>query len=598
TGEPAADITVIATDGTNDTIEYTTTVAANGTWSILDIDVSSLDDGIITFDVTMTDVGGNTTTDSVTAEKDTVAPIVDLTAVTNPINAAGAAATTASGTGEAGASISVVASDGSTTTTAVTTTVAGAGTWSVSNIDVSELDDGTITYSVTATDAAGNSSTDTLTAEMDTVAPDIDLLLVTDPVFSGNVATTAASGTGEVGASIVLVVSDGTNSTADLTTTVAGDGTWSIIDIDLTDLDDGTITYTVTATDAVDNAATDTLNAVKDVVANAAFLSATNPINANNVTAVSTIGTGEDGADIELVISDGANPTSAMTTTVAGGMWSFSGIDLSALDDGPITYTVTTTDVAGNTSTIVFNADKDTVVPVVDLQLVIDPVNAANASATSAGGSGEVGATISLTVTDGTLVTSTYTGVVAGDGNWVIVDIDVSTLNDGTITYSVTATDAAGNVSAPDTLTAEKDTVAPAVEITLATDPIDPGNETDASASGTGEVGATIVLFVTDGSNNTIDYNTIVAGDGTWAFTGIDVSGLDDGTITYTVTATDAAGNSAIDTLDADKDSIADILAANEDGFGDPLDTEFAQSGEGFAESVDSAFEDELSWLA
>jgi hypothetical protein len=596
TGEAGADIAVTATDGTDTTIEYTTTVAANGTWSIIDIDVSALDDGTITFNVTMTDTGGNTTTDSITAEKDTVAPVVDLTSVTDPINSAVAANTSASGTGEDGASISVVASDGTTTTAAVTTTVS-SGVWSVA-IDVSALADGTLTFTVTATDAAGNTSTDTLTAEKDTVAPAVEILVVTDPVFSGNVATTSASGTGEVGALISLVASDGANNSNTFLATVAGDGTWNIVDVDVSGLNDGTITYTATASDSVGNTATDSLTATKDVTSPAVDITAaTTPLNASNVSSASAGGTGEEGATISLVVTDGVLSTTAVVTTVAGGVWSFTGLDLSALADGAITYMVTATDAAGNTATDTFAGQKDVVAPTVDLLLVTDPVNSANATTASASGTGEVGDTISLTAADGTTTTAAVTTTVAGDGTWSIAAIDVSALADGTITFSATATDAAGNESATDTLTAEKDTVAPAVEITAATDPIDPGNETSAATSGTGEVGASIQVFVTDGTNSTADFNTVVAGDGTWSVTSIDVSGLDDGTITYTVTATDAAGNSSTDTQTATKDSIVDLLMASNEDFGDSSDVDSTDDGQDFAENVDSALEDELSWL-
>ncbi len=598
TGEVGADISLVVTDGTNDSAEYTTTVAGDGTWSIIDIDLTGLLDGTITYMVTATDAAGNTATDDQTALKDTLQDPSIL--VTDPIGILEADAVVAGGTGEPGADITVVATDGSNSTGDFTTTVAGDGTWSISDIDVTGLVDGPITFEVTMSDAGGNTTSDSVVAQKDTVAPDVDFLSVTDPIDATNETQVEASGTGEVGASIVLVVTDGTNTTTEYSTTVAGDGTWSIADVDVTGLDYGTLTFNVTASDAAGNETTDSRTAeYEDIVPPALdVLTGTDPVNAANVTAAAVSGTGEAGADISLIATDGANDTIEYTTTVAlDGTWSITDIDLSALDDGTITYMVTASDAAGNTSTENLPAEKDVVAPVVDITAVTDPVNSGNATSVSATGTGEVGAEISLVVSDGTNSTAALLTTVALDGTWSIIDIDVSALDDGTITYMVTATDAAGNVSAVETLDGEKDTVAPEVEISAATDPIDPGNETDASASGTGEVGATIVLFVTDGSNNTINYDTIVAGDGTWAITGIDVSGLDDGTITYTVAATDAAGNSTTVTQDADKDSIADILAA-EDDFGDPVETEFTSPDDGFADSVDSALEDELSWLA
>jgi cyclophilin family peptidyl-prolyl cis-trans isomerase len=169
TGQAGFTISVVATDGTHSTTAKTTTVSSGGTWSISGINVSSLNDGTITYTATQTDTSNNTTTSSKTTIKDTVPPMVSISSVTNPINIGNVTNTTASGTGEVGATISVMASDGSHTTTAATTTVGSGGTWSISGINVSALNDGTITYTATATDSANNSASSTKTANKDTV---------------------------------------------------------------------------------------------------------------------------------------------------------------------------------------------------------------------------------------------------------------------------------------------------------------------------------------------------------------------------------------------------------------------------------------------
>ena len=88
-----------------------------------------------------------------------------------------------------------------------------------------------------------------------------------------------------------------------------------------------------------------------------------------------------------------------------------------------------------------------------------DPINASNESNVAANGTGEVGATISLTASDGDITTVEYTTVVGEDGTWSIAGIDVSSLADGTITFMATATDAEGN-TAQGSRTSTKDTVA------------------------------------------------------------------------------------------------------------------------------------------
>ena len=64
--------------------------------------------------------------------------------------------------------------------------------------------------------------------------------------------------------------------------------------------------------------------------------------------------------------------------------------------------------------------------------------------------------------------------------------MNVSSLQDGTITYTATATDTNEN-TATNSLTTPKDTVPPAVTISQVTTPIDATNESSVSASGTVE---------------------------------------------------------------------------------------------------------------
>jgi large repetitive protein len=92
-----------------------------------------------------------------------------------------------------------------------------------------------------------------------------------------------------------------------------------------------------------------------------------------------------------------------------------------------------------------------------------------NAPSAPFSGTAEPGSTISLTVANGG--SSVETGALTdGSGNWT-TNVDVHTLADGTLSASVTATDAVGNVSTPTTTTVTKQTVAgaPAISGVLAT---------------------------------------------------------------------------------------------------------------------------------
>jgi cyclophilin family peptidyl-prolyl cis-trans isomerase len=185
-----------------------------------------------------------------------------------------------------------------------------------------------------------------------------------------------------------------------------------------------------------------------------------------------------------------------------------------------------------------------------------------NETAAEISGTGEIGATISVFASDGTHQTTAQTTTVDLDGNWSITGINVTALKDGQITYSATATDSRGN-TATATKAATKDTVAPTVSITSVTSAITSANETNTSASGKGTVGATISIVATDNnSHSTTAQTTTVGSDGKWTIGGINVAGLNDGTITYTVTASDAANNTATTSKTASKNTAGSTAEA------------------------------------
>jgi hypothetical protein len=95
------------------------------------------------------------------------------------INLANESNVSVAGNGIDGATISVTISDDTNATTAATTTVSN-GVWSVSGINASALADGTVTYTVTATDGYNNTTTINLGATKDTVVPNPQSIVVTD----------------------------------------------------------------------------------------------------------------------------------------------------------------------------------------------------------------------------------------------------------------------------------------------------------------------------------------------------------------------------------------------------------------------------------
>ena len=281
------------------------------------------------------------------------------------------------------------------------------------------------------------------------------------------------------------------------------------------------------------------------------FVSTPN-INIANVGSLSASGFGTtDGDSISLVITDSASNTVAAGTTTVGsdGKWSVSGLDASTLVDGPVTYSITE---SGTTiGTVTQSETKGTVAPTVAFTSTPN-VNVANVSSVPASGTGENGDSITVVITDSASHTTTAATTTVGSSGVWSVSINASSLNDGSVTYAVTETDADGNpVTATQAVT--KIATAPTVAFTTAPN-ILAANTSNATASGTGTNGDTISVVITDSASHSSTTATTTVSGGTWTVAGINATGLSDGTVTYSVTETDAVGNTASTTQTASKD--------------------------------------------
>ncbi len=276
-------------------------------------------------------------------------------------------------------------------------------------------------------------------------------------------------------------------------------------------------------------------------------------------------GTAEAGATISVY----DNGTLLGTAIVnADGSWSFTSPTLA---DGQHSLTVTVTDAAGNISspTDPLNFTVDTLAPTLtdvsatsDNGAVLTPIaaNGATADATpTLQGTAEAGSTI--TISDNGTVLGT---VIAGsDGRWSFTP---AALSEGSHTLSITAADAAGNVSPATTLTFTVDTIAPdaASNLQLTDDvgdsqgPLASGSSTDDNTptlSGQAEAGSVVSVY--DGANllGTVTANA----DGSWSFT---TPALSNGSHSLTATVTDAAGNVSAPTAAIQINVAADLPPA------------------------------------
>ena len=469
---------------------------------------------------------------------------------TDPVNAANDQAFVVSGGAEDGSTVEVTVTDSGSGEVSDTT---DGGAWELT-LDISSLADGPLSVVATATDDAGNVSpaSEPTPVTKDTVAPAAPVFDFDNdpaPVDETNQGAVSISGTAERNADIrVSIDDDGHASTAPVVVSTTADdaGDWSIDSIDLSSLVEGEITAIATATDAAGNkSGNGSATTTKDL--GPPGLVSTSPAGGATV---------QSPAEITATFSEPLDPGSTITvhdrtgtlldgsTTFRDGdkMIVFTPASAPVEAGSPYDVTVHADDAQGNQTTLVeFSFSVDNTAPVAPtITDASDPVNAAGDEAFEVSGGGEEGATIDVTVTDASsqVVTDSTTVVSVWD-----VLLDVSDLDDGTLTVTATATDEAGNTSSPTEITVTKDTVAPAAPtIESATDPVTPADEGAVEISGDAESGSSVDVTVTDEDSATVS-ETTTAGDG-WAVT-VDVSSLADGTLTITATATDAAGNTS-----------------------------------------------------
>ncbi len=428
-----------------------------------------------------------------------------------------------------------------------------SATQQITGIDVSSLPDGLLTFSVTLTDTSSNiGDPATATATLDRVAP-TGYSVAADDSLIGATGATNTSFTfdgAEIGTTYDYTVSsDGGAGTVTGSATIDS-ATQQITGIDVSSLPDGELTFSVTLTDPAGNVGTPTTaTATLDQTAPAGYSVTADDslIGATEATSTSfTITGAEVGATYSYTITDSASGSVTDTGTISSAIENVTGIDVSLLADGTLTFSITLTDPAGNagtpaTATAVLDQTAPTGYSIAADDSLISATEATNTSFTITGA--EVGATYTYTITDSGSGSVTDSGTINTETQQ-ITGIDVSLLAEGTLTFSVTLTDPAGNAGTPVTATATLDKTAPAGYSITAIDSLITGTlstSTGFTFAGA-EVNAVFTYTISDSGTGTVtDTGTITSED--QPITGIDVSLLADGTLTFSVTLTDPAGN-------------------------------------------------------
>jgi len=219
-------------------------------------------------------------------------------------------------------------------------------------------------------------------------------------------------------------------------------------------------------------------------------------VNASEATAgvnIAIITTGvENGRTVSCTITSATGNVGPVTGAITDNAVIIASGALNGLADGNITATCSVSDTTGNPAVNGTDiAEKDVVAPtapVIAHIAVDEKINIAEKAAIVVVGTAESGSIINVSLSDA-IHTVSNSGVATGGA--YSITIDGTTLTDGTITPSVIATDAAGNVSGADTdPTAAQDTALPTI-ISITS-----------NATGVGwlKVGNSIIFTLTPGS--------------------------------------------------------------------------------------------------
>ncbi|UYT27600.1 Ig-like domain-containing protein [Enterobacter cloacae] len=543
-------------------VDYTTTVQANGSWSVTvpSADLSGITDGNYTISAAVSDKAGNPASADRDVLVDTTVPQLTIHTVSdddviNSAEHAQALIVTGSVTGAAAGDVVTVTLNGKS----YTATLDASGNWSVGvpAADVTALAAGDYTITAALTDKAGNSNSATHGVEVNLTAPVLTIDTVSGDDAINNAEKTqdlTISGTasGLAAGAVVTVMLNGKAYSAQ----VDNNGKWTttVPANEVGQLGEALYTVTASATDSVGNntSTSHTVNVESvlpgvivntiagDDVINAAELAAGQTISGKVVNA-------EAGNTVTVTI--GGN---SYTATVQSDLtWSVNVPDvLTALGNGDLTVSASVTNGVGNSGTGEREIVIDANLPGLRVDTVAgdDVINSIertqNLIITGTSDGLAAGAALTVTVNG-----KTYPATVLADGTWsaAIPAADVGALSAGTVTVTVAGQSSAGNpVSISHDVTVDLASVAISIDA-IATDDVINAAEKGADlvlSGATSNVEENQTVTITFGGKS---YTATVGADGKWTATvpAADLAGLKDGDASVQVSVTNVNGNSA-----------------------------------------------------
>ncbi|EOR5761659.1 Ig-like domain-containing protein [Escherichia coli] len=560
---------------------YTTTVEANGSWTVNvpPADLAALPDGAGNVQASVSNINGNSAQADRAYSVDATAPLVTINTIASDdilnVSEAGAGITiSGTTTAQAGQTLTVTLNNNT-----YQTTVLADGTWSlnVPAADLSGLTASSYTVTATVSDKAGNPASADHALVVDITAPDLTINTVAgDDIINAiehdQALVVSGTSTGAAAGDVVTVTLNGKN----YTTTLDASGNWSvgIPAADVTALATGSQTITASLSDRAGNSDSTTHDVTVDLSGPTLTIntvSGDDIINAAEIVVAQTISgqvTGTAVAGNTVIVTIGGNQYNATVQSDLSWSVSVPANVLQALGNGELTISASLTNSANNTGTATHDIVIDANLPGLRVDTVAgdDVINSIEhtQALVITGSSSGLAAGAALTVVINSV---TYGATVLADGSWSVgVPVaDVTNWPAGTVNIAVSGTNTAGtttSISHPVTV----DLAAVAITInTLSTDDVinaaEKGSDLQLSGTTSGvEAGQTITVIFGGKS-----YTTTVAADNTWGLTipAVDVATLPDGAANVQASVSNVAGNSTQATHAYSVDATAPSVTIN-----------------------------------
>ncbi|MFA8279624.1 Ig-like domain-containing protein [Escherichia coli] len=539
---------------------YTTTVEANGSWTVNvpPADLASLPDGAGNVQASVSNINGNSAQADRANSVDATAPLVTINTIASDdilnVSEAGAGITiSGTTTAQVGQTLTVTLNNNT-----YQTTVQADGTWSVNvpATDLSGLTASSYTVTATVSDKAGNPASADHALAVDVTAPDLTINTVAgddiiNAIEHGQALVVSGTSTGAAAGDVVTVNLNGKN----YTTTLDASGNWSvgIPAADVTALSTGSQTITASLSDRAGNSDSTTHDVTVDLsgpTLSINTVSGDDIINNAEKTQDLTISGGSSGLATGTTVTVMLNGLAYSATTDGTGNWSVTvpASAVGALGEAVYQISASATDSAGNSGSTTHTVNVESLLPGVIINTVAgdDIINAAEIAVNQTISGQVTGTAVAGNTVIVTIGGNQYNATVQSDLSWsVSVPANVlQALGNGELTISASVTNSANNTGTT-THDIVIDANLPGLRVdTVAGDDvvniIEHGQDLVVTGSSTGlAVGAALTVVI-----NGVTYGATVLADGTWSV-GVpetDVTNWPAGTVNIAVSGTNTAG--------------------------------------------------------